>query len=397
MLVDYTLDTVEEEIVPRALELRKRIARRRIAKAVEKGVLDQQSLLSLKKKSILEIKQQKLSNVDVIKAEAGLRSTQERASQQLDIQSSLHLLNRDLQRASRLSKTRLDALTDIEKRILRMRHNLKESSVLPTVSEQIGFELKANNSQTLDKLFAFCNRCNRKILHTIFDDHVVACAKLEGHVGGHESRPPVYDVNQDELTSITTFVPQAPRNFRYVKTGCTYVDFVWDPPVFDGGLPVYNYEIDYKIQIDTFDKATKLWIRRVEQMPPVMTSQWCMKNPICDRGYRLKNLTAGSTYVDFRVRCCNLRGFGDYCNLSGDNLIRTEDVDPPTKTLFFQTELMTSSCMYLSWSPPIFDGGVPIAGYRISYTVLERIFLATSRTNVIKKPNVVKTKKPCTR
>ena len=397
MLVDYTLDTKEEDIVPRALELRKRIARRRIAKAVDKGILDGNGLQALKKKSLITVQEQKLSNSDVSKAEMGLRTTQERASQQLDIQSSLHLLNRDLQRSSRLSRTRLDTLSDIEKRLQRMQHNLRDNAHLPSVAEEISMNLRVNNAQKLDSMFTICPICSRKILNTIFEDHSVACKKLNGHIREADSRPPVYDPHQDLLTSITTFVPQEPRNFKFSKKGCTYIDLVWDPPVFDGGLPIFDYEIDYKKQIDTFDKATKLWIRRIEPMEPVRTSQWCLRDPICHRGYRLKNLSAGSSYVDFRLRCTNVRGFGEYCSMAGENCIRTDDVDPPTNALFFQEEGMTSSCMNLSWSPPIFDGGVPIKEYRISYTVLERILLATSRTNVVKKPNTVKTKCPCTR
>jgi hypothetical protein len=397
MLVDYTLDTVEDDIVPRALELRRRIAGRRIAKAIDNGILDANSMMILKKKSLFEIKEQKSSNVDVSRAETGLRTTQERASQQLDIQSSLHLLTRDLQRASRLSRTRIDALTDIEKRIHRMRNNLKDTVSLPTVGEQISMDLRVNNSNTLDSMFTLCKRCQRKILSAVFSDHSVACAKMKGKIGGAESRAPVFDPHQDQLTSITTFVPQRPRNFKTTGRGCTYIDFVWEAPVFDGGLQIFDYEIDYKKQVDIFDKATKLWIRRIEGMDPVTTSQWCMRGPVCHTGFRLKNLSAGQSYVDFRVRCTNVRGYGEYAAIMGENSIRTEDVDPPSKPLFFQEMGMTSSCMNLSWSPPIFDGGSPIKEYRISYTVLERLFIATSRTQVVQKPNTVRTKAPCTR
>jgi hypothetical protein len=391
MLVDYTLDTKEDEILPRSLELRKRIAGRRIARGVETGIIDQDVLLKLKKVSVNEIKEHRRSNIDVLNAESGLRQTQERATQQLDIEGKLHLLDRDLQRASRLSRTRLDALTDIEKRIFDLRKNLTSHPVIPTVSEQISKDLRVNNSQRLDSMFTSCDRCNRKILTELFKAHSEACEKLQGITGPtHSARPPVFDFEQDIKTSYTTFVPQNPRNFKFVKRGCSYIDFVWDPPVFDGGLPVIEYEIDFKKQIDIFDKATKLWIRRIENMEPVITSMWCMKNPICHRGYRLKNLTAGCTYVDFKLRCKNLRGYGEYTNLSNESSIRLEEPDAPTKPLFFQTDKMTSSCMHLSWSPPIFDGGVPISGYRISYTVLERLFLATSSTKVVKKPNTVK-------
>jgi hypothetical protein len=397
MLIDYNLDTKEEEIVPRALELRKRIAGRRISRAIRRGFIDDQQLLKLKQISVIEMREQRIANIDILHAESGLRSTQERTTQQLDIHHSLHLLNRDLQRASRLSRTRLDALSDIEKRVLRMKENLKANVPIPSVPERISMDLRVNNSQKLDQLFTICQICDRKILNTLFEDHSMSCKKLAGKQGGHESRPAVFNVHQDLLTSITTFLPQAPRNFRVVRKGCSFFDFVWDPPVFDGGLPVTDYEIDYKKQIDTFDKATKLWTRRIESMTPVRTSQWCMRDPICHRGYRLKNLIASSTYVDFRVRCCNLRGFGDYVDLQNGSSIRTEDPDAPTKPLFFQTDQITSSCIHLSWSPPIFDGGVNVVEYRISYVVLERVFLATSRTQVSKKPNTVRTKNPVTR
>lgn len=49
----------------------------------------------------------------------------------------------------------------------------------------------------------------------------------------------------------------------------------------------------------------------------------------------------------------------------------TLDVEAPSAPLFFRFLHETSSCLYLAWDPPFYDGGREIVDYVIYYTVNE--------------------------
>jgi hypothetical protein len=404
MLVNYSLAIAEEELAPEALELRRRLARRHLATAIEAGAVDEGLLVKLKKRSLEEIKEQRDSNQDVYRVESALREAEGRASQQLTIERNLYQLDRDLRRSATLSRSRIDALSDLERRVTRMKALLRDNSGQgPSVVEQVGFELRSNPTQKLDKMFTMCNRCNRRILSSLFDAHDASCAKLGGKTTSAVvvHRAAVYEINKDDtndITYATTSAPQSPRNFRVVAKGCTFIQFEWDPPIFDGGLPLYDHEIEYNQQLDTFDKKTKLWVRNLIRMPTVTTTQYCFKRPAASHGFKLTLLTAGCTYVDFKIRCLNLKGASPYCQLEGvETTIRMEEPEAPSEPLFIEATEVTSSCIYLSWAPPFYDGGVPISDYRVSYTVFERVFLAHKEKHVEPRFYTVKVRSASTR
>jgi hypothetical protein len=59
--------------------------------------------------------------------------------------------------------------------------------------------------------------------------------------------------------------------------------------------------------------------------------------------------------------------------------VTTNDPEPPSEPLFIRSQEITSSCIYLDWQEPFYDGGSPIFEYIVMYTVVERHFNATSR------------------
>ena len=78
-------------------------------------------------------------------------------------------------------------------------------------------------------------------------------------------------------------------------------------------------------------------------------------------------------------------------------VIKTDEPDQPSKPLFFrvaQTEVeggkyvdhVTTSCLYLEWDPPQYDGGSSeIIDYKIYYSVFEKKVTATSRDFVVER------------
>ncbi len=66
-------------------------------------------------------------------------------------------------------------------------------------------------------------------------------------------------------------------------------------------------------------------------------------------------------------------------------LLKTLSSVSPTCALFVTADDVTSSCIHLSWSPPLFDGGVPIIEYIVHYTVVELVITVTERDKKLEK------------
>jgi hypothetical protein len=65
--------------------------------------------------------------------------------------------------------------------------------------------------------------------------------------------------------------------------------------------------------------------------------------------------------------------------LSVGKNVSTLEPESPTPPLFVNCNRATSSCLYLDWSAPLYDGGVPIVDYIVHYTILERKTTVTAR------------------
>jgi hypothetical protein len=77
--------------------------------------------------------------------------------------------------------------------------------------------------------------------------------------------------------------------------------------------------------------------------------------------------------------------------------VRTEEPDKPLSPLFFTVQKITSSCVHITWDKPMYDGGLEIVDYLISYTVTERHISATSRNVMIPRDLKVNVGSPSTR
>jgi hypothetical protein len=210
-------------------------------------------------------------------------------------------------------------------------------------------------------------------------------------------KPPVFNVNQDRVTSLTTFKPQAPRNCRVKAKGSTFIWWEWEPPISDGGLPITEYELSYVAKVKVWNKdigKNKITTTIVDSMK---TSHWALIPPVCHSGFKMVGLNSASEYRDFKIRCWNLQGWSPWQNMiiptasasghiaSSAYSVFTDEPDPPSPPLMFAATKITSSCIHINWQPPYYDGGQDIVDYMVFYTPVERHFTATSRNVMIER------------
>lgn len=401
MLLEYNQDTNELELQDKAIELRKRVAGRKLESAVEKNVLDADGLLQLNLINRNERRTHMNESVSITDIEVKERIALNRADQHLAAVSQVRTLEKDIARASRLTKSKFDALDDLERRVKSMR-GLLHNATLPSVESAISQEILTNPKLVkLEKQFAQCELCNRRILVGLLEGHTKMCSVMKqnadsGTLTEKEKLKYVADVGETLITSLATFKPHPPRNFKVSQKGITFIEWEWEPPVIDGGLVVTDYEISYHVKHFQFDFKNNKYIKWEEDRV-FNTSNWLYReNPVCNFGYRICNLRANSEYSQWKIRCYNIRGWSEWVNMlehENDKIILEKEI-PPTPPLFISCDHITSSCLHLNWSPPYFDGGLPITEYLIYYTVIEVQQTVTERARKTEKHLSYSTESP---
>ena len=150
MLLEYHIDTKEEDLYPSSIELRRRFAERKLKSAP----IDDKTLISFKEANRAERREHGREVTSIVNTEISNRVALTRASHQLQLHKHLKNLEGDVARASRLSRTRLDALNDLESRITTLRSKLQSSREEPTVEQHVAKELSTNNKMQLEKFFS---------------------------------------------------------------------------------------------------------------------------------------------------------------------------------------------------------------------------------------------------
>ena len=176
MLLEYSIDTVDEKMVPSAIELRRRVASRKLHEGLEEGRITDNVLITMKEKSRDE-RQTHLKETFVI-SDVSIKNNVSltRAEHQFQTQHQLKLLNRDVLRISRLSRAKIDTLSDLEKRINKMRDLLREPKD-PLVETMLDEEVNANINSQVDSKFGICSLCQRRILLEVLSNHIVICER----------------------------------------------------------------------------------------------------------------------------------------------------------------------------------------------------------------------------
>ena len=143
-------------------------------------------------------------------------------------------------------------------------------------------------------------------------------------------------------------VPGVPTYFGASSRPAS-VELWWDPPDYDGGSPITDYEYNYRQSGGSWKGWTSAGNANADYPE-----------------YTVTGLTNGTTY-QFKVRARNVIGAGESTSV----LSETPKAQKPAKpTGLSATAGSTTGSVELSWTAPN-DGGSPITGYKVTYAIYE--------------------------
>lgn len=378
MLVKYTLDVKDEDVTEKSIEFRRRLAERHVKKVNSMGGLSDRQKRDLADINRAERDEHGSDRLTMTMADVGAKVTMRRGEKQFELESHMRQLKTDVNRASRLTKSRIDLLTDLETRIKRMQGEMRTPGN-QTVDMEIVNGTKSTSALKHERLFVECEKCHRRIVKALYDQHLEACIKLNG--ASLLEKEPVMDLDANVATRLTTFAPRPPRNCKFVKAGSSFLEFAWEPPVMDGGLNVRDYEVQLTIRRAKYDEARSKWKRWEEELPIRTTSLFAAVPAVCNYGCKVIDLEGGSEYCNIMVRAVNLQGASEWVSATGQDPrvpTWTEPPDAPSMPCFLKVDKITSSCLHCSWTRSQWNGGSAIVDYIIHYTVVERHVSSTS-------------------
>lgn len=376
MLLEYNADTDESTLHDRALTLRQRVAGRKLQELTDQGAITSDTLNELKEANRDVRKGHYEDSIGITVAGVHDRQAFHRADQHLEAEGQVRVLGKDLTRATRLGKAKLDSLNDLERRIIAMRSQLAASIQQP-IEVQISNELRTNNKAVkLEKAFKQCIHCSRRILVQLLATHERNCQNVANNALFDNT---VTSLEANIVTVSSTFPPQPPRECKVVARGASFIEWSWEPPIVDGGLLVTEYELSYTAYYSEFDIKAGRYKKWEEHVPSYKTTIWAFRSAqIAAKGYKMTHLRAGSEYGLFKIRCYNLRGWSAWVEMV-DERVSTNAPDPPTPPLFVACSGLTSSCLHLTWAAPYYDGGLPVVDYIVYYTYIEKTITVTDR------------------
>jgi hypothetical protein len=101
---------------------------------------------------------------------------------------------------------------------------------------------------------------------------------------------------------------QAPIHVRVGAVTHGSIELLWEPPLFDGGLPVQDHVVNMcKLVLNTKNPRAKA---ESVPLPPYTISRWCRVAPVGTHGGVVEGLEPDTMYVDITVQCINAVGPG---------------------------------------------------------------------------------------
>ena len=149
----------------------------------------------------------------------------------------------------------------------------------------------------------------------------------------------------------TATVPDAPTGFSALAVSPTSVSLNWNPPQNNGGSPITEYRVDYRI-------APSSTYSTLVTLGNLTT-------------YTHSGLTTTKTYI-YRVYAINAIGTGSgspeqpATPTSSSAPPKNIAPNPPQNLI---ASIYSSTQINLSWSAPTSNGGPPVTGYKINYTL----------------------------
>ena len=204
-----------------------------------------------------------------------------------------------------------------------------------------------------------CPFCYLFFPTTRYQNHIIDCRTLKERKGRKLT-------GTKRVMDAYATVPYPPTNIRVISTTSDSFALQWQPPVFDGGAEVYEYELSYCQRTKFFDKYGSLVRESVGEPCIVTTSRWCKNLPVHHTGILVRNLPARTEFVKLKVRSLNIKGYSPW----SENIesVNTKAACPPTPPLHLEVTGVTFNEISLRWTEPLFTGGVPIEKYVLEYT-----------------------------
>ena len=313
-----------------------------------------------------------------------------RIEQKLQIEKKLLNLSKDVNRVTKLSKSKIDTLTSLETRILLLRKKISDN-LITTSEEDVDIAIKNKPDIGKYKLIE-CQRCKRKIISSLYNTHSNSCIQINDTFN-----KPIINQNQDKINELATFCPQPPRHCKVISKGSDYIQWEWQPPITNGGAIITQYNIKYKEEF-IYNEAITNRIKSTITEYDIQTSAWCLRQPVCHTGYTIRQLRASCNYIDFKIRCYNAKGWSDWVSMhtssststTGNNsasttssgVITTDPVTKPSQPLNGHVSEVTSSCIHLKWNKQHSNGGEIITHYIINYIIYDKVVTAQKTIHV---------------
>ena len=229
-----------------------------------------------------------------------------------------------------------------------------------------------------------CDLCGRRVPPERFEKHTAQCEKRVQLKKDMAERDKALEKRKAAVVGIMP--PRQPQNLAIAeveaknghKSLCitsSSIKLVWEPPIIDGGTPVYDYEINYSKQ--TYVLRGKEKIYTFTEMPPYQTTFLCNRRPTAHHGVTMTCLEGGVTYANLSVRCLNNVGWSPPSNvIASVTLPKVSPPGPPLLCTLHPVDpaiAVTSSSISVVWSAPMFDGGAPLDHYLLEYLVQEQV------------------------
>ena len=242
--------------------------------------------------------------------------------------------------------------------------------------DKIRVEEHAKKSKAREANLGTCKVCGRRVPLGRLEKHEIVCdKKLEAKK--YESEQAAKDPN----ALVGVMAPRCPQNFKVVSEDLTptTMTLLWEPPIIDGGAPIFDYEVNYSIRTET--RVAKTVTYHFAEQPAYSTVRYVTRVPMQQFGTTLKDLKAGATFAKLTVRCRNIVGWSPFSEaIEVVQMPPLEAPGPPLLMTLFPASsplgenvhlAVTSFSISVTWSAPMFNGGTPIRYYRLQYTVLE--------------------------
>lgn len=137
----------------------------------------------------------------------------------------------------------------------------------------------------------------------------------------------------------------------------------WTAPGFDGGAPIFDYEIKYRPRRRVLQGRRT--VIEVGDWVHERTSRWLFVVPIAFEGFDLRLDEASVGLVNLQVRAINAIGASEWSTpLEG---VTTAPPVPPSPPLHLRHVSSTASSFTVKWEAPMHSGGRPLGTARVRF------------------------------